>query len=190
VSQLGFDMTSEPIPVAPAAHYFLGGVAADTSGRTTLPGLFAAGECAATGVHGANRMAGNSLAEAVVFGQRAAMAMANETHPKTEAPVATSLDMDPVSASVRVINANDWDRLRTTMTTSAGLIRDESSLVEAQKIVDEIASSATAGLRASAIAAGLICRSALARDESRGVHFRSDSPNVKADWDGRHVTLA
>ncbi|MEX0873959.1 MAG: L-aspartate oxidase [Actinomycetota bacterium] len=190
VSQHGFDMTSEPIPVAPAAHYFLGGVATDTSGRTTLPGLFAAGECAATGVHGANRMAGNSLAEAVVFGRRAAMAMTSETDSKTKAPAPTSLDMASVSDSVRLIDTGGWDRLRTAMTAGAGLIREEASLVETQKIVDEITSSATGGLRAAATAAGLICRSALARDESRGVHFRSDSPNVKADWDGRHVTLA
>src|SRR5205085_9523501 len=79
--ELGFDLASEPVPIFPATHYFLGGVATDLDGRTTLPGLYAAGECAATGVHGANRMAGNSLTEAVVFGHRAAMAMAQEPNP-------------------------------------------------------------------------------------------------------------
>ncbi len=188
VSQHGFDMTAEPIPVAPAAHYFLGGVAADTTGRTTLPGLYAAGECAATGVHGANRMAGNSLAEAVVFGRRAALAMSNESGEEPKAPPPTSSDMGGVS--IRVINVNDWERLRAAMTSGAGLIRDNATLVETQRIVDEIASSAAGDLHAAAIASALICRSARARDESRGVHFRADSPRSQASWDGKHVTLA
>src|SRR5205085_869776 len=76
VREHGFDLTASPVPVAPAAHYFLGGVATDLDGRTNVPGLYAAGECASTGVHGANRMAGDSLTEAVVFGRRAALALA------------------------------------------------------------------------------------------------------------------
>jgi L-aspartate oxidase len=133
-------------------------------------------------------MAGNSLTEAVVFGRRAAIAMTNATTTQPSAPEATSMDMD--SVSVRVVATTDWDRLRTAMTSGAGLVREPASLVEAQKIAEEIALAATGGLRAAATAAGLICRSALARDESRGVHFRSDTPRVKPDWDGRHVTLA
>jgi len=186
VSKHGFDMTTELIPVAPAAHYFLGGVATDTSGRTTLPGLYAAGECAATGVHGANRMAGNSLAEAVVFGRRAALSMAKEAGAQPAAP--PLLDKDEVS--VRVVDTSAWGDLRAAMSNGAGLIRDNASLEATQRIVDAIAASATDDLRAAAIASGLICRSARARDESRGVHYRADSPQRKASWEGKHVTLA
>lgn len=179
----GFDLTTEPVPIAPAAHYFLGGVATDVWGRTTIPGLFAAGECAATGVHGANRMAGNSLTEAVVFGKRAAMTMTDEAQP-TAVPVVDD-DEEP---AVRPIGADDWARLRHAMSQGAGLVRTKKSLEQAQRVLDDIAASSGV-LRAAAIAGSLICRSALERDESRGVHFRSDHPERTKRWDERHVTL-
>ncbi len=185
VAKHGFDMTSEPIPVAPAAHYFLGGITTDVSGRTSLGGLYAAGECAAIGVHGANRMAGNSLAEAVVFGRRAAMAMAEGAETQPSAP--PLLDMDGVS--VRVVDTAGWKVLREAMSSGASLIRDAGSLGRALETAERIAAAASGGLSAAAVAASLICRSALARDESRGVHFRSDAPERKTEWDARHVTL-
>jgi L-aspartate oxidase len=183
VADAGFDLTAQPVPIAPAAHYFLGGVATDVWGRTTMPGLFAAGECAATGVHGANRMAGNSLTEAVVFGKRAAMTM-TEDAATTAVPV---VDEDEPPA-VRAIGADDRARLRHAMTSGAGLVRTKASLEQACRVLDDLAASSGA-VRMAAVAGGLICRSALVREESRGVHFRSDHPERDGAWDGRHVTL-
>lgn len=185
VAEAGFDMTMEPVPIMPAAHYFLGGVATDVFGRTSLPGLYAAGECAATGVHGANRMAGNSLTEAVVFGRRAAIAMADEAPADAPSPPHDEDDELPV----RVIRPDEWDRLREAMSVGTGLLRTKASLVEAAAVADDVAIGASDELRAAAVAAGLICRGARLREESRGVHFRSDHPERSTDWDGRHVTL-
>ena len=187
VAEHGFDLTAEPVPIAPAAHYVLGGIGTDVDGRSTLPGLFAAGECAATGVHGANRMAGNSLTEAVVFGRRAALAMVQDARP--EPPPVPAPDSEDDLPAVRTIRDEDWARLRAAMTQGAGLERTASSLSDAMQVFDEIAASATTSLRAAALAAGLVCRSALMRDESRGVHFRADAPATQASWDDRHVTL-
>ncbi|MGH2759894.1 MAG: L-aspartate oxidase, partial [Actinomycetota bacterium] len=187
VAELGLDLATEPVPIAPAAHYFLGGVATDVDGRTSLPGLFAAGECAATGVHGANRMAGNSLTEAVVFGRRAAIAMA-ESEGSTDASAVPDEEGAEPSA-VRTIRDDDWDRLRSAMSAGAGLARTKDSLGQATQIAHDIARNATEPVRAAAVAAGLICRSALERDESRGVHFRADMPASASAWEARHVTL-
>ena len=187
VAEHGFDLAEEPVPIAPAAHYFLGGATTDAWGRTTIPGLYAAGECAATGVHGANRMAGNSLAEAVVFGRRAALSMTQDSPP--DAPPFPAPEPD-VQTAVRTIVPDAWERLRAAMTAGAGLVRTEASLRDAAAVADELAEISTGSLRAAAVAGGLICRSALTRDESRGVHFRSDAPGRKDEWDGRHVTLA
>ncbi len=178
----GFDLTASPVPIAPAAHYFLGGVATDIWGRTTIPGLFAAGECAATGVHGANRMAGNSLTEAVVFGRRAAMTMTDEAEP-TGVPVVED-DSEP---AVRAIGADDWAKVRHAMSSGAGLIRTKHSLEQALRALAGVSGSSS--VKAAATAGALICRSALERIESRGVHFRSDHPDRQRGWDGRHVTL-
>jgi L-aspartate oxidase len=181
----GFDLTAEPVPVMPAAHYMLGGVATDLDGRTSIPGLFAAGECAATGVHGANRMAGNSLAEAVVFGRLAALAAVAEDLPRparvsVPAPVPAEGD-DPSSS---------WQRLRSALSRGAGLVRSVESLEETWRVAAEIAEEARGDeLRLAATTASLICRSALARDESRGVHYRADAPAPEESWNGAHVTL-
>lgn len=186
VAEHGFDLTSEPVPIAPAAHYFLGGVATDVEGRTTIPGLYAAGECAATGVHGANRMAGNSLTEAVVFGRRAALAMAHDIRPG--APHAPEPDTDGPGA-VRLVRPTHMEDLRAAMSGGVGLIRSEKSLAQAEAVAQEIMRNATGAVRAAAVAAGLVCESARKRIESRGVHFRSDHPFLNEEWDGQHVTL-
>jgi L-aspartate oxidase len=178
----GYDLAGEPVPIAPAAHYFLGGVATDLDGRTTIRGLFAAGECAATGVHGANRMAGNSLTEAVVFGHRAARTMA-AADPGPAAP----------TGSERIGSIHDeagWAALRAAMTEGAGLARSAESLRVASGVVEEIVSATgDEHLRLGAIAASLTCRAAALRDESRGVHFRSDHPAPDPGWDNRHIEL-
>ncbi|MEX2394950.1 MAG: L-aspartate oxidase [Actinomycetota bacterium] len=187
VAEAGFDLASDLVPIAPAAHYFLGGVSTDVWTRTTIAGLYAAGECATTGVHGANRMAGNSLTETVVFGRRAAQALVEDD--MDEPPV---VDVDEgAEPAVRNVLGNAWDGLRTAMSSGAGLLRTRESLEKALGVADEVASKSTGTVRAAATAAGLICRSAIQRDESRGVHFRTDAPEPRdGDWSGRHVTLA
>ena len=182
VGECGFDLAAEPVPISPAAHYFLGGVATDLDGRSSLPGLYAAGECAATGVHGANRMAGNSLTEAVVFGRRAARAM--RSGPGVRRSV----------ASVEHLAGEDdedaWDELRRAMTSGAGLRRSAASLRDARAVAEHIAGAARgAPLHLAATTASLICRAAGERAESRGVHFRSDHPAPSPSWDGRHIEL-
>ena len=180
----GFDLATELVPIAPAAHYSLGGVTTDVTARATLPGLYAAGECAATGVHGANRMAGNSLTEAVVFGRRAALSMVAD---KFDAPPV--VDTDGEEPGVRTVQADALDRLRAAMSSGAGLVRSAASLQAAEAAALEIAETAVDELHAAGTAARLICASALHRDESRGVHFRADHPETKPDWDGRHVSM-
>jgi L-aspartate oxidase len=182
VAEAGFDLTSQPVPIAPAAHYFLGGVATDIDGSTSVARLYAAGECAATGVHGANRLAGNSLAEAVVFGRRAALAMAFEKD------AGAVMDHEDDVAAVSAIDPDAWNRLRDAMAAGAGLTRDAGGLRRAHAEAKSIASSGPEALRRAALAASLICRAALDRTESRGVHFRLDHPDTQAEWADRHVT--
>lgn len=181
VREMGFDLASAPVPIAPAAHYALGGVATDTWGRTSIPGLYAAGECAATGVHGANRMAGNSLTEAVVFGRRAGLAMGREAETGPE----------PGAGEPGTLAADDpdgWARLRAAMSEGAGLVRTEESLADVEELAEELAGSALdAGLRLAATAARLVCRSARLRRESRGAHFRADAPDPDPLWEGIHL---
>ncbi len=155
LEQEGFDPGLEPIPVSPAAHYTMGGIVTDLHGRTDVAGLYAAGECACTGVHGANRLASNSLLECLVFGRRAAIASLADEAGSGTVPVP-----DPEAAvpgTERVTR-----ELRQAMWRDAGLIRD------------------AAGLRrltgAPHLLARLIASSALAREESRGGHFRADFP--------------
>lgn len=131
-------------------------------------------------------MAGNSLAEAVVFGRRAALSMTEDA--PTEAPPIPAPDADD-EPTVRTVIPDAWERLRAAMTAGAGLVRTEASLRDAAAVADELARISTGSLRAAAVASGLICRSALERDESRGVHFRSDAPERSDEWDERHVTL-
>lgn len=153
----GFDPRTQPLPVAPAAHYFIGGVAADPFGATSIAGLLAAGECASTGMHGANRMAGNSLLETVVVGSRVGMRALDEPAPRPATPAA--MEVTQPQGAVRDIL---WE--------GCGPIRDEEGLVRALHLLDALQDTPHTRL------AGSICRSALARHESRGVHARSDYP--------------
>jgi len=153
IREAGFDPDTEPVPVAPAAHYTLGGIVTDLDGRSALPGLYAAGECACTGVHGANRLASNSLLECVVFGRRAALAAL------ADAP----LGFEPEPAEALTAEVDRVDRkLRVQMWQGAGLVRDAAGLEPLR--------------RASALVPRLVAECALHRRESRGVHFRSDFP--------------
>ncbi len=179
--EAGFDLAAGPVPVAPAAHYFLGGVATDLHGRTTLDGLYAVGECAASGVHGANRMAGNSLTEAVVFGRRAASAAVRDAHD----PPPADLDLPALPGAGVGAAGDGWSRLRRAMSTGVGLARTGQSVTEAEAVVAEIAEATPdASLRLAAVTAGLICRAAGLRTESRGTHLRADYPVPRPQWEG------
>jgi len=187
---IGLDLAADPIPVGPAAHYIMGGVDTDVCGRTSLPSLFAAGEAACTGLHGANRLASNSLLEGLVFGARAADAM-------TEPPHAAVLKSDRVGAG-------RWGRadlgqekveqpasspqplqvtaIRDLMWQSVGLFRDRERLSGAVATLDAAAAAPQpdtldgARQRTLAVVGRLIAGAALRREESRGGHYRSDYP--------------
>jgi L-aspartate oxidase len=160
----GYDPAATPIPVAPAAHYTVGGVVTDLDGRTELAGLYAAGECAATGVHGANRLASNSLLECLVFGRRAALAALGEPGlPPRSAPA-------PELGSEAYVPIS----LRRRLWRDCGVVRDGAGL-------ERLA-------RASHQLTRLIAESALVREESRGSHFRADLPLESHVFEG-HVVL-
>jgi L-aspartate oxidase len=165
----GLDPRIQPIPIAPAAHYHMGGIAADADARTSLESLFAVGECASTGVHGANRLASNSLLEAAVFGARggraAAEAVALEAS-ATTAEVPPELPDAPLQA------------LRAGMSCDAGVVRDAAGLNRLLALLDRLEHDH--GGAPPLVAARLVAASALAREESRGAHFRVDYPNTAA----------
>ncbi len=161
----GLDPRESPIPVAAAAHYHMGGIAAAPDGRTSLPGLFAVGECAATGVHGANRLASNSLLEAAAFGRRTGRAAALETSPGDAAMVPeASPDLSPEGLT----------RLRDIMSREVGVVREAAGLTRALAVLAALETEAPGAL--PLVAARLITKAALDRRESRGGHHRSDFP--------------
>jgi L-aspartate oxidase len=184
--QHGLDPRTEPIPVAPAAHYHMGGVDVDIEGRTSVPGLWAAGEVACTGVHGANRLASNSLLEALVFGARVARCV-GEALPHVHRPahalelphVAPALagDDEPAAAAQTGIRRVMWEQ--------AGLVRTGDGLREALAAIEALAGSIPEGAaeaRNGATVARLVATSALARPESRGAHFRAEHPLAEPAW--------
>ena len=164
----GIDLERQPAPVAPAAHYAMGGVRSDLDGRTTLPRLYAAGEAACTGVHGANRLASNSLLEGVVFGARAGRAMlewaAAHRPISGVAPAATG-------------SALSADEIRSLAWEHCGIVRDAAGLQEACRRLEDAGHTHSAQPGNIRQVALLIARCALAREESRGAHFRCDYPH-------------
>ena len=165
----GIDPRLEPIPVATAAHYHMGGVWTDADGRTSLPGLFAAGECASTGVHGANRLASNSLLEAAVFGARAGRAAA------LEAPADLTCAILPTQAAPALPDGAIKD-LRRAVGLHAGVTRDRQGLAQLLRLIDGM--EGRYGPALPLIAARLVASCALMRKESRGGHSRSDYPQT------------
>jgi L-aspartate oxidase len=170
----GIDPTREPIPVAPAAHYHMGGVETDCRGRTSLEGLWAAGEVAATGVHGANRLASNSLLEGLVFAARVAEDISGLA-PRRLAPVAAAA-AGPIGEGAGLTLRRE-NELRALMSRHVGVVRNRDGLADAIGAMARMERSAgSSRLRNMAIAALLVATAAWRRRESRGAHFRQDFP--------------
>jgi len=184
---VGIDPVTDLIPVAPAAHYASGGVRTDLQGRTSVPGLYACGEVACTGVHGANRLASNSLLEALVFARRIATDIATGLPAQTE-PVTPDLPTWVVSTTGR-------EPLRQAMTRGAGVLRSASSLAETAEVLTRVGGIRSQSPRTDAweatnlltIAAALVA-SADARRETRGCHWREDFAASDPAWHGHLVT--
>lgn len=190
----GIDMTRQPLPVVPAAHYTCGGVQVDEHAATDVAGLFAAGECAHTGLHGANRLASNSLLECIVYAQAAARKI-GQLLPKTSTPGKLPLwdDTRVTEAKEKVVVSHNWDELRRLMWDYVGIVRSDQRLQRAQRrvtLLQQEISDYYAHFRIDAdllelrnlvVVADLMIRSALARKESRGLHYTLSYPGTTAN---------
>jgi L-aspartate oxidase len=200
LTQHGLDLARDLIPVRPAAHYLMGGIKTDLGGRTTLPGLYAAGEAACTGVHGANRLASNSLLEGLVFGARAAQSMLADSLPLLAADALRTAPK-PLSAGEEAQVEDLIANLQASMWSHAGLLRQESALLQGQADQQTCAAALAnlehegkssrrlAEAQALSCVAQAILASALARTESRGAHFRNDFPQHDDERFRKHSVL-
>ncbi|MBO0709499.1 MAG: FAD-binding protein, partial [Candidatus Dormibacteraeota bacterium] len=180
----GLDPVVEPVPIVPAAHYTMGGIVTDRQGRTGVPGLMAAGECARTGVHGANRLASNSLLEAVVFGRRAARAaLDRRLGARSTETAGGRLTPGQVRGGER-----ELEQVRDLLNQSAGPLRCRAGLEAA---LTWLTTSGGADERAEGARrlAMLVVQAALLREESRGAHVRTDHPREVDAWAGREVVV-
>jgi L-aspartate oxidase len=193
----GLDITKGLIPVAPAAHYLMGGVKVNTWGETNIPGLFAAGETACTGVHGANRLASNSLLESVVFSKRVVQRTGMTAHPhhrKEQSDEAIFYGLPSREALPKVPHLN-LPHLQSLMWDKVGIIRSGKSLEEAAGILatweshlPQPGDRPSYELNNLVLCARLVTEAALLRKESRGAHFRTDFPQTSPEWQ-RHIVF-
>ena len=191
----GVDPSREPIPVAPVAHYMIGGVATDLEGRSSVPGLYAVGESAATGVHGANRLGSNSLVEGLVFGERAARRLRTPAAGGPRPP-SQVLTVEVVAGDGGAQEGELFEEVRARLWTDVGIVREADGLADAVARFDAIGrrtgpsspDELPGRVANAALTAALIARAALARTESRGVHFRGDHPAPRPAW-RRHLGL-
>jgi L-aspartate oxidase len=199
----GLDMATERIPVSPAAHYTMGGVRTSSWGEATLPGLYAVGEVACTAVHGANRLASNSLLETVVFAHRAVEAM--WALPGTHEPPVPTPEARSLAAPAGADGVPGVDELRELMWSHVGIERDGAGLAEAARTLArwhaalDTADGSSAPdraapdrgayeLRSLVLCGRLAAEAALAREESRGAHYRADFPEPREEW-RRHLVF-
>lgn len=195
--KLGYDLTEGPIPVVPAAHYMCGGVASNLHGRSSVPGLWVLGETAFTGLHGANRLASNSLLEGLVFAHRAADRLSEEMLELRKRPLGTVPEWEvgsAVASDEAVVVTHNWDELRRTMWNYVGIVRSDARLNRAARriaLLEEeihdyywrhLVTRDLLELRNIAVVARLVIESATARKESRGLHFTIDYPGARAAY--------
>lgn len=200
VAEFGLDITSDPIPVRPGAHYMIGGITVDNVGRTSLPGLWAAGEATSSGLHGANRLASNSLLEGLVYGVSAAREASAEALKSSN----DDLEVFPIAScqlrtnSTAIDIADIRNSLRSLLWRSAGVRRDAPSLSAAietihmwQKYVlaQEFPNGDGWELQNMLTVGKLVCESALQREESRGVHLRTDFPDTDDEHWRKHIRI-
>ncbi len=200
--KLGIDITTEPIPVSPAAHYIMGGVKTDLWGATNIPGLFTAGETACTGVHGANRLASNSLLEGLVYGERAGLAAARYARKHLRAASRPALKTlaggrHPNRAGTMLPVSETRDALKKLMWEKVGIVRNRKDLTAALKQLRQwerairlhAPERTLFELKNMITSASLITRSALLREGSVGAHFRKDFPGKGKNWRTRIVLI-
>jgi len=188
----GLDITREPIPVSPAAHYTMGGVRTNVWGETTLPGLYACGECACTGVHGANRLASNSLLETVVFAQRVVQRSVESPGGST-ALTAEAVELSaPIAAETGPATR---EAVQSLMWDDVGIVRDAEGLSRAKAVLSAWDASLPAPKDRDSqevtdlvLCSRLVTEAALLREESRGAHYRRDFPEPREEW-RRHLVF-